>query len=233
MTRLVAYLRSSTDNSEDSLPAQRAACGAFAEARGWDIVAVFEDAATSGALDVAARPGLSAAIVAIERGDADALVVHRLDRLARELFVSEAALSLVWKAGGRVFEAAGDGREVPTDDPTDPARTLIRQILACVASYERSMIRARLSAGMRRKSARGGWTGGTRIHPKYGFELVDGEYVPVPEQQLVIARIRELANGGMSYRAIARTLTAEGVPMPAGGPQWLDTTCRTLRRRAA
>lgn len=46
----------------------------------------------SGALPVHERPGLLAALEALEADEAHGLVVHRLDRLARELHVQEAAL---------------------------------------------------------------------------------------------------------------------------------------------
>jgi len=217
---VIAYLRSSTDNNEDSLPAQLDACKAAFP----DIDAVYEDKGLSGALSVADRPGLSAAIAALEPGDV--LVVHRLDRLARELHVSEAALALIWKAGARCFEAVGP-REVPQDDPDDPVRTMIRQILGSVAEYERKMIRARVVRGRRRKAATGGYIGGNRLHRKYGYELIGGEYVPIEAEQAVIERSTRLRDDGLSYRQIAAALTAEGIEPPSSG-RWHDNSIRRI-----
>jgi hypothetical protein len=39
------------------------------------------------------------------------------------------------------------------DDPTDPSRALIRQVLGAVSEYERKMITVRLRAGRARKAS--------------------------------------------------------------------------------
>ena len=46
------------------------------------------------------------------------------------------------------------------DDPDDPSRTLIRQVLGAVSQYERSMIALRLRSGRRRKAQHGGYAFG-------------------------------------------------------------------------
>jgi hypothetical protein len=59
----------------------------------------------------------------------------RLVRLARTLVVQEAVLGHVWKHTGRVF--AVDVGEVLQDDPDDPMRTAIREIMGVFAQRER------------------------------------------------------------------------------------------------
>src|SRR4051812_22353675 len=92
--RLAIYCRTSTLNGggSDSLDAQEEACRAWAAARGREVVSAHRDQALSGGLGIEDRPGLPAAIVDLEEGVADGIVVHRLDRLARELHVQEVAL---------------------------------------------------------------------------------------------------------------------------------------------
>src|SRR4051794_32111797 len=85
--RVVGYIRVSTEEQASSgagLEAQRAAVVAEAKQRGWELAHVFEDAGLSGK-SLKGRPGLSAAIEAVERGGAQALVVAKLDRLSRSL----------------------------------------------------------------------------------------------------------------------------------------------------
>jgi DNA invertase Pin-like site-specific DNA recombinase len=72
--RTVGYVRVSTGERADSgagLEAQRQAIQAEAARRGWELVHVFEDAAASGK-SMNGRPGLAAALEAVESGEAQA-----------------------------------------------------------------------------------------------------------------------------------------------------------------
>jgi DNA invertase Pin-like site-specific DNA recombinase len=236
--RLTAYLRTSTDNGTgDSLDAQEDACRAWASAHGHEVVSTFQDLGVSGGLPADQRPGLANAIVEVEEGRAEGLVVHRIDRLARELHVQETALARLWAVGEhvRVFEAV-EG-EVKRDDPDDPQRRFLRQVMGAATELERGMIRARLRRGKHRKSERGGYVGGARLHPRYGYRLVerlDGkrEYVPVPEEQKAIALMRELAEGG-TLREVCAELEARGIAGPTGGGWAAPTVHRILKREGA
>lgn len=231
--KLAAYCRTSTHNGagSDSLDAQEAACRAWAEANRHEIAAVYRDDALSGALGIEARPGLEAALVALERGEADGLVVHRPDRLARELHIQEAALAHAWSVGRhvRVFEAA-EGEEIKRDDPNDPQRKFLRQVMGAAAELERGLIRARLQGGRRRKAQRGGYIGGKRLHRRYGYELVDGRYVPVEQEQLAIEKIlgyRGASPGPLSWQFIASELNRLKIPPPSGR-EWYPMTCKRI-----
>ncbi len=82
-------------------------------------------------------------------------MVYRLDRLARDLILQETLLAEITAAGGQVFSTMPGEQAVIEDDPEDPSRRLIRQVLGAVAEYERSLIRLRLRNGRRRKAERG------------------------------------------------------------------------------
>jgi Resolvase, N terminal domain len=106
------------------------------------------------------------------------------------------------------------------DDPDDPSRKLIRQVLGAVAEYERSMIALRLKAGRRRKHEKGGYA---YRSPAYGYKAEGKELTPDADEQAALDRIRQLYADGQSFREIAATLTAEGYrPTPlrteTGGP---------------
>ncbi|MFH8736340.1 MULTISPECIES: recombinase family protein [unclassified Streptomyces] len=83
----------------------------------------------------------------VEDGTADGIVAPTLDRFARTLVVQEATLAQIWKHGGCAFTA--DTGEVHPDDPDDPMRTDMRQMMGVFAQLERSMIAARLRHGRR------------------------------------------------------------------------------------
>src|SRR4051812_22324091 len=83
----VGYVRVSTSEQADSglgLQAQRSAIKAEAKRRGWALVGIEEDAGASGK-SMAGRAGLEAALALVESGQAEALVVAKLDRLSRSL----------------------------------------------------------------------------------------------------------------------------------------------------
>ena len=228
-TRIVAYVRVSTANQAlgDSTKAQEEAIRAWGAQRGQEIVAVHADNGRSGALDETERPGLLAALNLIEDGEADALVVHRLDRLARALHVQEAIVARVWAVGGSVWEVVGD-REVLRDDPDDPMRTFVRQVMGAATQLDRGMVVARLQGGRRRKARRGGYVGGW---VGYGYERAGDRLVEVAAEQAVIERIGRLRRRGRTLRQIADRLNAEGVPAKGGGV-WRHTSVRAVLMRA-
>lgn len=230
---LIAYCRTSTANGagSDSLAAQESACREWAEANGHAVTLVFKDDALSGALGIEDRPALASALMALDDGQAEGLVVHRPDRLARELHVQEVALAHAWAAGDhvRVFEAA-EGAEIVRDDPNDPQRRFLRQVMGAAAELERGLIKARLQGGRRRKAAMGGYIGGRQLHRRYGFELVGGEHQPIPAEQEVIERIRAMRADGATYAAIADALNERGVTPPSG-KAWYPTAIRRIALR--
>jgi DNA invertase Pin-like site-specific DNA recombinase len=196
--RLVAYLRQSVSNGGDSLEAQEAAIRSWAEAHGYEIVDVFADDGLSGPLDEHDRPGLAAALKALEDGEASGVVVHRLDRLARLLTTQEALLAAIWSRAGRIF--AVDGGEILRDDPDDPMRRAMRQMAGVFAELERAMIVRRMQAGRKLARERGRTAGGSR---PYGYRiLADKRLEPVPEEQAVIRRVLKLREEGRTLRAI-------------------------------
>jgi DNA invertase Pin-like site-specific DNA recombinase len=199
--KVVAYARTSTGGGNgDSLASQEDACREWAAARDHEVVEAFHDAAISGGLPVDERPGLLAAIAEVEEGRAEGLVIHRLDRLARELHVQEVALARLWDAGAhvRVFEAV-EG-EVRRDDPDDPHRRFLRQVMGAAAELERGLIRARLRRGRERKAARGGYIGGRTV--PFGQRVEGGRLVEEPGEQEIIKLIVRLRDEGRTWKQV-------------------------------
>ena len=227
--QVVGYARVSTANQAlgDSLAAQADAVRAWAAQGGHEVVGVCVDDGKSGTLDAADRPGLLDALALIEDGAADALLIHRLDRLARALHVQEAILDRVWRAGGRVLEVVGD-REVLQDDPDDPMRTFVRQVMGAASQLDRGMAVARLQGGRRRRLAQGGYVGGWT---GYGFERDGSTLVADGREQRVIEHMRRLRGTGLSYRQVAMRLNADGIEAKNGGP-WSHTSVRAVLMRA-
>jgi DNA invertase Pin-like site-specific DNA recombinase len=215
-TRAVGYIRVSSATQLDGygLAAQEADIRKSVKSYGLRLTQVFRDEGVSGSLEAALRPGLAEALARIESGDAEVLLIPRLDRLARRLTIQEAALAQVWRHGGTVV--AADQGEIVRDDPDDPMRTAMRQMMGVFAQLERSMIVARLRRGREMKRASGGYAAG---RPRYGYRADGGFLVAVPEEQRTIKLARRLKKQGLSYRQIADRLEAEGL-QPRSGGRW-------------
>ena len=165
------------------------------------------------------RSNPTGSLPACER--APVVILPRLDRLARDLLVSEGCLAALWQAGAVVVDAS-TGQAVDRDSPTDPTRTLIRQVLGAVAQYDRAAITARMAAGRRAKAAAGGYATG---RPSYGWRAQGGELVPDEHEQAGLARARHLRSTGCSLRLTATILDREGYPPKAGpGHAWQAKT---------
>ncbi len=228
MGRLVGYRRVSSETQADEgfgLEVQTAQVEAFAAGAGHTIEAWFEDVIT-GKLDAVDRPGLAAALAAVEDA-ADGLVVAKLDRLARQLTVQEAVLAQVWKSAGRAVYTVDLG-EVRRDDPDDPMRTAMRQMVGVFAQLERATIAARLRSGRRFKHSQGRYAG--YGSPPFGTRTEARELVTDDIEAATVARIVELHATGLSLRQICSVLDGEGKRPKRGDRWWPRTVARVLAR---
>lgn len=237
--RVVAYIRVSSVGQVDAwgLDRQKAAVRKYATANGQRIVAWESDEGVSGTIEAVQRPGLSAAISRIGHG-ADAILIADLDRFARKLTVQETALALVWSAGGRVFTATAG--EVLPEDPDDPSRNLIRQVMGAVIEYQKSDTVKKLRDGRRAKAAEGKHAVG--IYPIGSQGTGKGkarDAGPNPAEQRAVDRIVALRRERKSYRQIIDVLQTEGYrPRSDKGANgdpvkaWSPMSVRSVAQRA-
>ena len=237
--KVTGYIRVSTAGQVKdgtSLDGQQADIKKWAKANGHKLVGIMADEGISGtkvagAKELDGRPALGEALAMVSTGEVEGLVVHELDRLARDLIVQETILGEIRRHGGRVFstKAAEDG--YLTDDPDDPSRKLIRQVLGAVSEYERSVIALRLRSGRRRKAEKGGYAYG---RPPVGSVAIGGELVDHPEEQEALNRIRAMREDGASIREICAALDAEGIPTKTGRGRWQPAVVgRIIKRETA
>lgn len=92
----------------------------YATACGMTVVAVLHEAAVTGETDD--RPAYAEALVMVEQGEADCIIVATRSRLARNLMVQEALLRRAWTSVLRSTKrtTASSRRTTPT---TRPARS--------------------------------------------------------------------------------------------------------------
>jgi len=224
--KVIAYLRVSTAEQARhyGLGVQEQAIRGWAKAGGQRIVATYRDEGESGGNGLDSRRGLAEALASMTAGDAEALVVASLDRLARDLMLQETVIARLEQAGTRVVSVAE-----PDVDSDEHTRVLIRQILGALAQYERAVIRGRMTAGKQAKRQAGGYIGG--MHP-FGTRPVDRQLQADDSEAETVAVIKRLRADGLSYRAIADELDKGGHRTRKGRP-WLPMTVRRIEQRAS
>lgn len=112
------------------------------------------EAGVSGTVEAMDRPEFAAMISEIEalpEGTKVCIVVERLDRLARDLMVSEFLLAECRKRNIPVYAADQNDLRDMASDGGDPTRVLLRQILGAVAQWEKSALVYKLRKARDRK----------------------------------------------------------------------------------
>ena len=217
-TTAVGYVRVSTDRQAEhgfGLEVQEKAVRDWARAKRIRLLEVAVDRGASGSADVVNRPGLARALGLVTAGKVGALVVPRMDRLARDLVLQEWVRGEIVRAGGQVRSCVDVEDLYLIEDPDNPTGQLVRQILGSVAQYERSMIRLRMRAGLEAKRNAGGYVGG---RPPYGWAAHRGALVPVDLEQATLTRVRRARGRGHSWRQVVDELTTAGVMTRSGNP---------------
>ena len=205
--QVIGYVRVSTEEQTLSVEAQEEALRGWSQAHRVTLVDVYVDVGISGGAPLEKRPGLLAALSALSKGSA--LLVLRRDRLARDTLTAAIAERMAQKVGASILTVTGAG------DGEGPEAVLMRTIIDAFAQYERALIAVRTKTAMQRKRAKGERVGAI----PYGSQLAaDGVHVvDAPNEQAVIAIVRRLRAGGLSYRAIAAQLNQRGLTNRAGG----------------
>lgn len=219
-TPVYAYLRVSSAGQThgDGFERQEIAIKKWAKANQRSLAAAFREMGVSGTTDHLSRPALTqlfGEIASLPPGTAATVVVEKADRLARDLIVSELLLRHFREMGVTVIEAEG-GNDL-TADAGNPTATLVRQILAAVAEFEKSSLVLKLRAARERKKKETGRCGG-----KYPF----GHY---PGEKETLVLMLDAHADGDSTRSIATCLNRENFPSRGGKPWTHGAVARILK----
>jgi len=209
--RAITYARVSTGRQAESglsIEDQADRMRSELDRRGWSLVAEQVDAGRSGRTGTT-RPALSAALEALTAGEADALVVATLDRLAR----STIHLALI------VDRAKAEGWSLvilePNLDTSEPEGEFTATILGAVAQYESALIAKRARMTHRRRRLAGKRPGQAPI---------------LPEQ--IRREVADRRAAGETLAAIAADLNTRAVPTARGG-RWHPSTVAHVTRSVA
>ena len=141
----------------------------------------------------------------LDRGEAQALMTTRLDRLSRSVQDFAGLLDRSAKRGWGIVMLS------PNIDTSDAAGRFTANVLASAAQYERELISIRVREGMAQAKTEGA---------RFGFQ-VDDSFIPV------YRRVLGMHAAGQSMNSIAAQLAAEGVPTARGGV-WAAATIRRI-----
>jgi DNA invertase Pin-like site-specific DNA recombinase len=100
-----------------------------------------------------------------------AIVVERMDRLARDLMVSEMLLKSVRECGLQVFSADQGALTDMASDGGDPTRVLVRQLMGAIAQWEKSVLVKKLKLARDRIKASGKHCEGTKPYGSMAGEI--------------------------------------------------------------
>ncbi|QEO15617.1 recombinase RecB [Agromyces intestinalis] len=199
---ILGYVRVSTEEQERSglgVEAQTDAILTECERRGWDV----EMMADLGASGKHVNPQLRRALDLLASGQADGLIVAKLDRLARSVRHASAIIDDAIHSGWSLIVLDN------ALDLTTPGGRAMANMLATFAELERDLISSRTKEALAARKARG---------------LDNGRKTAIPSG--VLRRIVLSRDAGASFGRIARELTTEGILSPTGLPDWHESTVR-------
>jgi DNA invertase Pin-like site-specific DNA recombinase len=189
--KAIGYVRTSTNRQDLSIEVQEKRLRAEAEFRGFEITIIQDQ--MSGSIAPKRRPGLSAALEQLANGTVDALMVSKLDRVARSLSDIAHLLEQAKKQGW-AFIALDLGVDTST-----PEGALVLGIMASIAQWERSRIQERITEALAQAKANGKTLGRPRLHSNAANE-----------------RATILRGTGLSLHEISLKLHSEGITAGSG-----------------
>lgn len=199
--RAISYRRVSTDEQGDSgagLEAQDRAIGTALTVRGWSLIDGFVDVASG--KSTKKRPELARALAAMKAGEADALVVAKLDRLSRSTLDFASLVERAMSEGWSIVAL-----DIGVDTSTTNGR-MLASILMALAQWERELISDRTKAALAVVRSRGVKLGRPRNTDYAAIDL-----------------ILFLRDEGRSFGAIADVLNTRSMPTSQGGKWWPST----------
>lgn len=209
--RAAIYARQSLSLSE-GIGRQVSLCKKLCEAKGWEIVEVYEDNDVSASKLRGKETAWGKMLVDIPRGTFDVVVAVDLDRLLRR--VSD--LTLLTDTGMRVLTVNGE------IDLTTADGQFRATMLASIAQFE---TRRKAERQLRANAARSAAGKPVPTRRRYGYET-DG-CTPRPDEAKEVKRLFEEFRKGASIRSLAVEMRRREVD-PGGGKGWPVNRIRSI-----
>ncbi len=199
---------------------QRDAIEKFCAKNSLQLAEHFTEEGVSGTTEALDRPEFSRMMDHMENGDVAVIVVERMDRLARDLMVSELLLRACREKNIKVYCVDQGDLTNMAADSEDPTRTLIRQIMGSLAQWEKSVLVRKLRLSRERMKEKTGRCEGRKA---YGEK---------PGERQVMHLIQDMLGhspspNGLTFGGVAGILNDSGFKTRCGKP-WTRVSVRTV-----
>jgi DNA invertase Pin-like site-specific DNA recombinase len=207
--KVIGYVRVSTEEQASqgvSLQAQEEKIRQYAALYDLDLVDVIHDAGASA--KSLKRPGLQQALSLLDGGQAEGLVIAKLDRLTRSVKDWNTLIDGYFSKRHALLSVADQ------IDTRTAAGRLVLNVLVSVAQWEREAIGERTSAALQYKKSQGEKLGAPSLGDAEG-------------ETETLVYVRDLRAQGLTLTAITARLNAEGIKTKRGG-KWYAGTVKYL-----
>jgi len=187
--RVALYARVSRSDKEQDPENQLLKLRQHAQVRGWEVYAIYNDYASGAA---PSRPGLDHMLREGRGRHYDAVLIVRLDRLARSV---KQLLTILEDFDRYGIALICSDQEI---DTKSPAGKLLFTVLGAVAELELELIRERTKDGLARARAQGKRIG------RPPNDILDEELSVLRSQGLSLRQIGDMV--GMSHQAVKQRL---------------------------
>lgn len=205
MKKAVAYARYSTDmQREESIDAQVRAIREYCNRNDIVLLDIYTDEGISGTTDN--RPGFQSMIEDSKSGTFDYVIVHKLDRFARNRYDSAVYRKKLETNKVGVIS-------VLENIDNSPESIILQSVLEGMSEYFSKNLSREVKKGMKENALKSQFNGGV---PCLGYDIVNKKYVINPYEAQAIKIIFEMYAKGHKYADIINELNSKGYKTKPG-----------------
>ena len=210
MSQAVVYARFSSDKqTEDSIEAQVRACREYAAGHGLTVGEVYADEAVSGkGSKTASRRAYQRLLRDAEKGLFDTILIHKYDRIARNLGEHVNLEQRLRRAGVSLIATAQDFGN------TKEAK-IMRALMWSLSEYYIDNLSEETKKGHRETAIKGLHNGG---YPPFGYDVVNQQYEVNPIEAAFVRKIFEAARECRGFTEVIQEMEAAGIKGKRGKP---------------
>ncbi len=201
MKRAIAYARFSSDlQRSESIDAQVRAIKKYCEANDFVLLAVYADKGISGTSDN--RPEFQRMIAEASKSKVDAVIVHKLDRFARNRYDSAFYKNILKKSNVRLISVLENLQDTPES-------VILESVIEGMNEYYSLNLSREVRKGLQENALECKVTGGP---PALGYSVDPNtkKYVINPYEAEAVKLIFKMYLDGYSYTEIIDTLNSKG-----------------------